>query len=158
MKRNKALYILCILIISIYSCSLSKGEIIIIPEGYVGYIVIIYNQKNGAPEKYDNEHRVYEITSNGILKTQFAPQYGFSQLQQFYYQGENYKKQIHTVTSMKNLNHDSLVAYIGYVGNANIDSEGDSTISFSVCFVGTPSQIDSFYNIADTLNIHSLAQ
>jgi hypothetical protein len=53
----------------------TKGEqeIIIVPRNFKGYVIIIHNQKDGMPTKYEGNKRVYEIPKNGILKTQFKP-------------------------------------------------------------------------------------
>ena len=52
----------------------------LIPDGYVGLVVIFFDQKDGTPKEYENGFRVYRIPSNGILKTQFSPNPGFSKV------------------------------------------------------------------------------
>jgi hypothetical protein len=49
----------------------------IIPKGFAGLEIIIYDQKDGSPAKYNDGFRVYEIPENGILKTQFKHQSGY---------------------------------------------------------------------------------
>ena len=68
----------------------SGGEVHLIPKNYTGVVTIIFDSKNGVPEKYEGRMRVYEIPDNGILKTQFSFNYkwvldGFLQ---FYYVSE----------------------------------------------------------------------
>ncbi len=54
----------------------AESETYILPNGYTGRVVIFYGQANGAAKKYINGSRVLEIPSNGILKSQFEPNYG----------------------------------------------------------------------------------
>lgn len=69
------LFVLC-------SCG-PQRETILIPQGFAGRVNIIFRQQNGAPPKYENGRRVYEIPSNGLLLTQFKDEYGL--IDQEYY-------------------------------------------------------------------------
>ncbi len=46
-------------------------EVYLIPEGYIGPVLIVYAQTTGEQARYDGNHRVYEIPANGVLVTQF---------------------------------------------------------------------------------------
>ncbi len=46
-------------------------EINYLPEGYIGKVAIIFDQKDGAEIEYIGKRRVYRIPSCGILKTKF---------------------------------------------------------------------------------------
>ena len=51
-----------------------NGVLNIIPDGYIGRVVIIYYQKNGNEQKYRNGRRLYEIPNCGFLKNKiFTP-------------------------------------------------------------------------------------
>ena len=75
-----------ILLICINSCAQQKAEdtIRLIPEGYMGSVLIIFNQADGQPKEYEDDKRIYRIPDNGILKTQFKPNYGVQNHQFFY--------------------------------------------------------------------------
>lgn len=45
------------------------GEIYLIPQGYIGTVVVFFDMPNGKEAKYEKDKRVYEIDSNGILFT-----------------------------------------------------------------------------------------
>ena len=65
-----------------------QGEKYLIPDGYRGRIFVFYNQKDGSPAEYDNNHwRVYRFNKNGVLKTQFDVSNGAIPLSnvKFYY-------------------------------------------------------------------------
>lgn len=60
-----------------------EGELYNLPTDFRGVVVIIYDQKDGADEKYYDPKtpdgmklRVYDIPESGILKTKFPPNYG----------------------------------------------------------------------------------
>ena len=64
--------ILCLLTLSANSCTnTGESEIIVAPSGFTGRMLIIFNQKHGAPVEYYGNARVYQIPRDGILKTQF---------------------------------------------------------------------------------------
>ncbi len=65
-----------ILLISCISEKDSEPEKYIIPDNYTGIIVLICNQSEGNPKKYEEERRVYEIDSLGVLVTQFDCNHG----------------------------------------------------------------------------------
>lgn len=63
-------------------------ERILVPNGYIGWIFIFYDQKNGEIEKYEDGRRLYKIPANGILKTKFKDNEGWMdnrEIRQVYY-------------------------------------------------------------------------
>ncbi|PQJ09663.1 hypothetical protein CJD36_017155 [Flavipsychrobacter stenotrophus] len=55
----------------------SRLFILIVPEGYIGRIAIIYNQQKGVKTEYTKDgRRILRIPACGILKTQFTALYG----------------------------------------------------------------------------------
>jgi hypothetical protein len=61
-----------------------EPETYLIPKGFRGRVSIIFNQKDGAPIRYENGRRIYEIPSNGILLTQFKDEYGIINHEYYY--------------------------------------------------------------------------
>ncbi len=73
MFKRVSLYLLVLLAQIVMSCSGNKdGRIILIPKGYEGIVVIIYDVKDGAEKEYENGKQVFRIPVNGVLKTQFS--------------------------------------------------------------------------------------
>jgi hypothetical protein len=73
----KVIYIIPILtacLLQVQCKNKVEGEIHLIPKGYEGPVIIVFNQKTGKPVKYENGSRVYEIPASGVLKTQFKEQ------------------------------------------------------------------------------------
>ena len=82
----KVYLVIMLLALSFTSCAQKKAEdtIRLIPEGYIGPVLVIFNQKNGEPKEYEGDKRVYRIPKNGVLRTQFEPNYGVQHHQYFY--------------------------------------------------------------------------
>lgn len=98
--------LLSLLVLS--SCSqTAEPETYLIPQGFTGRVNIIFKRKDGAPPKYENNRRVYEIPPNGILLTQFKDEYGLVD-HQYYYVDSNGKKTPLKIfnDSMPNVNRD----------------------------------------------------
>jgi len=78
-----------------FSC-VEDGEdsIRLIPKGYEGPVLIVFNQSKGKPKEYENGKRVYRISENGILETPFEPNYGIQKHQYFYIDKEGNREQI----------------------------------------------------------------
>lgn len=87
------LFILQILLL--LSCGNKADDtIILIPEGYVGPVLVIYNQDNGAEKEYEDGKRVYRIPENGVLETQFSPNYGVQNNEYYYVSSNGNKKKL----------------------------------------------------------------
>ncbi len=56
-----------------------------LPNHFVGDVLIIFGQPTGARVEYRGNTRLYRIPANGVLRTQFKPNYGLHPPDQFYY-------------------------------------------------------------------------
>lgn len=103
----KIKYILFLVLI-IYSCTKQKSEnaIVLIPKGYTGPLLIIFNQTDGEPKEYEADKRLYRIPYNGILRTQFEPNYSL-QKQEYYYIDKNGER---TVIPFVNLSDEKMLS------------------------------------------------
>ena len=61
-----------------------ENSIKLLPKGYTGPVLIVFNQPNGEPKEYEDGKRLYRIPKDGILKTKFEPDYGIHNHQFFY--------------------------------------------------------------------------
>jgi hypothetical protein len=48
-----------------------EKEIYILPQGFHGKIIVFFDQPDGQNMHYENDARVYQIPSSGLLKSQF---------------------------------------------------------------------------------------
>jgi uncharacterized protein DUF6843 len=62
----------------------SEPEIHLIPAGYEGPVLIIFDDPAGVRERRERATRVYEIPSNGVLRTRFGPNPGWSRPDYYY--------------------------------------------------------------------------
>lgn len=113
----------------------AEPEVHLIPKGYKGPVIIIFEDKQGKPEKYEDGKRVYEIPADGVLRTQFKKQQEFiapGDLKYYYYDG-NGRQEINYLQSTqefadssstyvfsKELSHSTVRYLVGKV------SEGDA--------------------------------
>jgi len=56
----------------------------LIPEGYRGNVMVVFNQKDGQDEAYEGRRRIYRIPLTGVLFTKFKDEEGFIN-EEYYY-------------------------------------------------------------------------
>jgi hypothetical protein len=142
-------------LLTFVGCQTSEDEVIIVPKNYTGYLIIIYNQKDGEPPKHIGKKRVYEFTSDGILKTQFPENSGWKNLPEFYYEKMDPQNKI-PYSMEKKLPKDKTVAYGGTAGSITRDEKGEDVVRYLIYYVGNEAQIDTAYEAAEKLDIDSL--
>ena len=110
-----------------------EPEIHLIPKNYKGPVIIIFDDKQGNPEKYENDNRVYEISQDGILRTQFKKQQGSiapGNLKYYYYD-KNGRQEINYLLSTKDITDSATYVFSKELSNTTIRylvgklSEGD---------------------------------
>lgn len=137
------------------SCKFAEDSIWLIPEGYVGPVIIIFNQPEGAPKKYENGKRVYEIPENGILRTRFGPNNGIQKHWYFYVNADGNRTPIEYIDQWeineRKYSPEKVYAFdegAGAIGSANHDF-----IHFKKSFVGKPSNRDSLQMVMKSIKI-----
>lgn len=61
---------------SLASCvEYAEPQSYLLPDGFTGAFVVVFNQKEGTPKEYENGRRIYRIPKNGVLFTQFDIDY-----------------------------------------------------------------------------------
>lgn len=142
-------------IIVLIGCNNAEREVVIVPNNYVGQIVIVYNQPNGAGPIYEDGKRIYKIPLNGILKTQFSPNPGWIGLPEFYYDKISSVNKIVYQPNPRDLPINEIVAHGGSAGSFR-RTKGD--IKFLCYYIGNKKQIDSTYQATQTLDINKFIQ
>jgi hypothetical protein len=91
----------------------AEPEMHVLPKGFQGYVIIVFNDPNGQDEKYEDGFRVYEIPSNGILRTKFEFQDGWiaNGKLKYYYNSSGVKEEINYINLEKEAK-DSSANYI----------------------------------------------
>jgi len=150
MKTGSSIAISVILIQCLISCSdRCEPETFLIPEGYHGQVMIVYNQKKGKPKKYEGSRRVYEIPENGILFTAFPNEEGIIDQEYYFITDSGKRKKICGneifYDQKSNEQKDAVSIYHpAQVGNYP-DYYGRGEVHFQQFFVGKPSEMDSVY-------------
>ncbi|MGS2762176.1 DUF6843 domain-containing protein [Sinomicrobium sp. M5D2P9] len=149
--------VLLFVALSVFAGCGPSGEeaIFVVPENYTGYILVIYDQENGAEKEYKDKARIYRIPSNGILLSKFPTNPGWSDFPKFYYRNIDQENEIR-FTMDRELPADTVIATGGSSGYASRDSEGKKGIRFVQYYIGTKDQIDEAYEEAENLDIVKL--
>ncbi|WP_405110027.1 hypothetical protein MHH28_32455 [Paenibacillus sp. FSL K6-1217] len=95
MKKTLFLLIPLLLLLLLVFGSTTKRNpnIYLIPNNYVGWVQIIYNQEGFNAIEKDNGKNIFTIPESGVLKTSTADiEYGIS-FEEFYYYDEQNKQQ-----------------------------------------------------------------
>lgn len=142
----------------LFSCDSGEEEIIVIPENYTGYVLIIFNQKDGIPIKYEGEKRVYEIPQNGVLKTQFTGNEGWREFPEYYYERITPDNKLASFVEIKKVPIDTIVGFMGANGTVKKSAESEERIEFVKFYIGTKSQIEQAQQELEKLDIVKLAQ
>lgn len=142
----------------LFSCDNGEQEIIVVPKDYKGYVLIIFNQKDGNPTKYEGKKRVYEIPQNGVLKTQFTGNYGSVGFADYYYENISLGNRLPSLVEIEKTPIDTVVGFRGATGTIKKSADSEERIEFVKFYIGTKSQIEQAKNEADKLDIVKLVQ
>ena len=147
-----------ILSVMLLSCDHGEQEIIVVPKNFTGYILIIFNQKNGAPPKYESKTRVYEIPQDGVLKTQFEGNYGWVGFPEYYYERIVPENKLPSFVELNKVPIDTVVAYGGSTGTIKKSSKSEERIEFAAFYIGNKAQIEQAREQVEKLDILKLAE
>lgn len=137
-------YIAIIIVFSLFiNCKRGEEEIYIIPENFVGQILVIYNQKDGIKPSYNNGKRVYYIPSNGVLKTQFGENSGWSNFPECYIGNIDNGEKIEVVAYGDNFPNNEKVACCFTSGS--VKQTDNIVIKYFKFFIGIEEQIDKAF-------------
>jgi hypothetical protein len=79
---------------SVYVWNRAQHEVHLIPSGYRGPVIVIFNDSAGAAKEYENRARLYRIPPSGILRTQFGPNDGWRRADYYYLDVHGYRTRI----------------------------------------------------------------
>lgn len=152
------------------SCQKAEPEIYLIPYSFKGKVQIIFNQngtpvnyKNeyerdtiynprlGAPVKYENDKRVYEIPLSGIFLTQFKINDGFIDRKYFLVDSTGKRTSLEVFT-LEHYKPDSTRWIVkdknkkGIFLDGTSGSYGNQHIAYQEFIVSNYNELDSFYS------------
>lgn len=74
--------------------SFTTPAIYLIPEGYRGNVMVVFNQADGQDREYEGRKRVYRIPSTGVLFSKFKDEQGFINEEYYYVSPSGHKKKL----------------------------------------------------------------
>jgi len=128
----------------------------ILPKGYRGLVLVIYNQQSGKPAKYIDGKRVFEIPGDGILKTQFSPNRDWHRPDTYFYV-ENGKMIEIPYIEHRDLKGDPIHVCCFSSGKAD-KRPNDNSIDYDEFYVGTKSEIEKAMEKAHKMKIADLIE
>lgn len=133
----------------------------LIPEGYTGNVLVIFNQPFGKKPEYENDRRIYRIPKTGILFTQFKDEEGLMREQYYYITVEGKRTKLGVLdtrdfnepwTTVKNPHEpprDSLAVFNpGTMGTFGESGDSNSMV-FEELSVGTYNDIKKLHDFKD---------
>lgn len=122
MRRLSVLIVLFFL--SACSAEPAEDEIVLIPDGYVGEVSLVFGVSNGLPKEYENGKRIYRVSKEGYLFSRFQRSIGKRWVTYYYVDAQgNRVKQLVGHETRKNLPEDPNVLEV--IGGSGLSSFGD---------------------------------
>lgn len=115
---------------------LAESEVHLIPAGYRGAVVILYDRPNAEPTLYENGKRVYTIPSNGTLFTQFRPPSSSDGSTYFYVYDDGKREELSVVRSKDEM-VDSNKVYVFMRHDYGSGSIPETQKNYTAYVVGT---------------------
>jgi ferredoxin len=123
------------------SCNVSDNERYLVPEGFNGRVLILFNRSDGAPKEYDGRTRIYRVPESGVLKTQFAPNEVWHEFPRVFYVGNS----AYELPVVMDPNSDKPKVPYACCWSLGIFQKDSSSkqVPYEDFYVGTQKQIDS---------------
>lgn len=139
-----------------YWQSSGEDEDFILPGNFRGAVIVLFAQKSGAPPKYLDGKRIYEIPNDGILRTQFSVNDGWHRPWRFFYRRNQELVGVEYSDQSSNKAEEIRACCIS-TGNTSHNPKS-TEVSFMQFFVGTVTDIDAAKEKLAKTNISDLVQ
>lgn len=143
------LIFLSLLFIMIGCSTGGEQEVLVVPKNFKGYVLVIFNQKNGQPIRYMGKKRVYEIPANGMLKTQFKVNNGWRDLREYYVDEISHENMLPSFVEAEKIPKDKTVGFMGETGTVKKNNKSTERVEFSEFYIGTRSDIEKAKNLVE---------
>lgn len=138
-----------------------EKETYLIPEGYVGTVLVIFNQPDGEKPEYEDGRRIYRIPQTGVLFTQLKDEQGIINQEYFYISPNGQRRKLGVLdtrdfneewTTEKNPHEpprDSLAVFNpGTMGTMGSSDDNDSKV-FLQLSVGTYNDMKNLHDFSN---------
>ena len=150
------LIFLSLLFIMIGCSTGGEQEVLVVPKNFKGYVLVIFDQKNGQPIRYIGKKRVYEIPANGILKTQFKVNNSWRDLTEYYVDEISPENMLPSFVEAEKNPRDKTVGFMGETGKVKKNSKSTERVEFSEFYIGARSDIEKAKNLVEKLDMANL--
>ena len=133
-----------------------EPALFLLPPGFVGNVVVVYDQSRGQPREYRDGRRVYRIPPAGVLFTQFGPNTGLGPADEYRYADARGRPGHAVLYNWQTLAADRSSDTVGCCQVLVTDSNTPRT-HYIALVVGPNRQLDSLLERQNTL-IFSLAK
>lgn len=153
MKKVIFLNIILIILFTIFSCkslyNTGENSIRLLPEGYIGSVIILYDQLNGVAKEYENSKRIYRIPENGILRTQFNVNTGIQNVKTYYLDSTGKRKLIPEIIlkKPKDIDPNQIVCFGDAIGSTAENKP--NYLKYRSFIIGQFKDIDSLSTLHD---------
>jgi hypothetical protein len=123
-----------------------KKEVYLIPENFIGNIVLIYDQPNGIKDSIVNDEIIYKVPKSGILHlmgTQHLQ--AFKDMKYYYYSSKIINKRICDYFEKDTTENCDGIIWNRYLESFQKDSESKFN-EYTVIVVGTKDTIPADFN------------
>jgi hypothetical protein len=139
-----------------FSCKTSvESELYIIPYGFKGKVNILFNQSKGEKPKYENNFRIYEIPSNGILLSQFKFQDGFNKRLYFSLDSLGNRIPLQVIKDEKGVKNNMFGVYRDGTTGVYGDSNDSKSIVYQEFYITNKDSLESYFNLTKQLNFEA---
>jgi hypothetical protein len=131
------------ILLSIFGCRGSGSMTHLIPDGYVGPVVIVFDDPNGELPKHDEAGgAVYEIPADGVLRLSTpAPEAGLYDINYFYVRPDGTRQKL-----PHHVDKGTLQVFADGVG-ATGEQEDGKPIRWTAYVVGVPNERDDWAQV-----------
>jgi len=129
-------------------------ETFLIPSGFEGRINVVFNQPNSNPISVENDRRIYEIPTDGILITSSKLETGILDQEYYYVDNKGNKEKIDVTELNKKLGIKPSVAKYGTVGIYG-NSDEQNPLEFLESIIASKKTIDSIYEYKNEVSFQN---
>lgn len=149
MGCSSRVWVSILILLSIFGCGASGTITHLIPEGYVGPVVIVFDDPKGEAPKQDGEGGdIYEIPPDGVLRLNTpAPKAGFYDIRYFYIRPDGTRWEI--PWDGLHVRDKSKIQVFALVIGATGEQEDGKPIQWTAYMVGVPSEFDDWYQVRE---------
>lgn len=131
----------------------SSPQTYLVPEGYVGPIVVAFEDPNGeAPIRGDNGEEIYRIPADGVLRLSTPAPSGTHEIRFFYVNSDGRRTKLSYDVDVK----EDVVQAFAHVSGSTDGDEDSKVAKWHAFVVGTPSERDDWIEVRERATFRAI--